>query len=134
MALACPTVAELKCWGREHVTALHLDSLTELQVVSLLELVRKQDGLAQRIEGAVLKSVKPAALQREEEWPKQPPTGIWLARMRRRRCMRSGAIRALRRGMSAGSGGPASADGGGDECPGVQAGQGRLARDAGQGF
>lgn len=44
--LACPPVAELKGWGRAQVEALKLDSLTELQVVSLLELVRKQDGLA----------------------------------------------------------------------------------------
>jgi len=59
--LACPTAAELKDWKRREVSGLKLDSFTELQVESLLELVRKQDGLAQWIEGAVLKAVKPKA-------------------------------------------------------------------------
>lgn len=57
--LACPTVAELKGWSRSYVEALKLDAFTQLQVESLLELVRKQDVWAQGIECAVLKAVKP---------------------------------------------------------------------------
>ena len=59
--LACPKARELKGWGRGEIEALKLDPFTELQVQSLLELVRKQEGLAQWIEGAVLKAVKPRA-------------------------------------------------------------------------
>lgn len=59
--LACPTVAELKGWERAQVVALGLDAFRQLQMASLLELVRKQDGLAQWIEQAVLKAVKPKA-------------------------------------------------------------------------
>jgi len=57
--LECPGVAELKDWKRSQVEALKLDRFTQLQLDSLLELVRKQEGLAQWIEGAVLKAVKP---------------------------------------------------------------------------
>lgn len=68
--LRCPTVAELKGWKRAQIKALKLDRFTELQLESLLELVRKQEGLAQWIEGAVLKAVKPKAeFQRIQQVP-----------------------------------------------------------------
>jgi len=68
--LACPKVATLKGWGRAEVAALKLDRFGELQVESLLELVRKQDGLADWIEKAVLQAVKPRP---EFERAKQVP-------------------------------------------------------------
>jgi transposase len=43
------------------VEALKLDEFTQLQVESLLELVRKQDGLVEWIEAAVLKAIKDRA-------------------------------------------------------------------------
>lgn len=68
--LACPSVAELKDWTRAQVAALKLESFTQLQVESLLELVRKQDGLARWLEAAVLKAVKPKAeFQRIQQVP-----------------------------------------------------------------
>ena len=59
--LPCPKVAELKRWGREEVVALPLEKFGQLQVETLLELVRKQDGLAEGIEKQVLKAVKAKA-------------------------------------------------------------------------
>jgi len=56
--LECPAVAKLKSGAAEEIEAMKLDGFTRLQVDSLLELVRKQDGLARWIEGAVLKAVK----------------------------------------------------------------------------
>ena len=47
-----------------------MDKFTRLQVQSLLELVRKQDGLARWVEGAVLQAVKPKAeYQRIQQVP-----------------------------------------------------------------
>ena len=56
--LDCPKVDELKGRTAGQTAAWKLDPFTGLQVDSLLELVRKQDGLAQWIEGAVLKAIK----------------------------------------------------------------------------
>jgi transposase len=56
--LACPGAAALKGWTAEQSGQLEVDAFTRLQVDSLLELVRKQDGLAHWIEEAVLKAVK----------------------------------------------------------------------------
>jgi transposase len=68
--LEWPSAAKLKSWTREDLKALKLDAFTELQAESLLELVRKQDGLAQWIESAVLKAVKPKAeFQRLQQVP-----------------------------------------------------------------
>jgi transposase len=68
--LPCPKAATLKTWTRTEVVALKLDPFTELQVESLLELLRKQDGLAHWIEGAVLKAIKPKAeFQRLQQVP-----------------------------------------------------------------
>ncbi len=50
--------------------ALKLDAFTQLQVESLLELVRKQDRLTRWIEQAMLKAVKPKAeFQRIQQVP-----------------------------------------------------------------
>ena len=69
-ALDCPAVAELKGWTAQEVAALPVDGFTRLQVESLLELVRKQDGLARWVEGAVLQAVKPKAeYQRIQQVP-----------------------------------------------------------------
>jgi transposase len=69
-ALRCPSAAQLKGWTGTEVEALKLDEFTGLQVQSLLELVRKQEGLAQWIEAAVLKAVKPKAeFQRIQQVP-----------------------------------------------------------------
>jgi transposase len=59
--LPCPKVLELKRWGREEVAALELDTFGKLQVETLLELLRKQDRLAEGIEKKVLKAVKERA-------------------------------------------------------------------------
>lgn len=59
--LSCPSAAELKRWSRPEVEALKLEAFTELQVQGLLELLRKQDGLARWMEEAVLKALKPRA-------------------------------------------------------------------------
>jgi transposase len=57
--LVCPKVAELKTGIAPQIQAWQLDPFTRLQVDSLLELVRKQDAMAQWIEGEVLKALKP---------------------------------------------------------------------------
>jgi transposase len=68
--LACPTVTELKGWTSREVEALPVDEFTRLQAQSLLELLRKQDGLARWVEGAVLQAVKPKAeYQRIQQVP-----------------------------------------------------------------
>jgi transposase len=68
--LPCPKAAQLKGWTSQQLEALKVDPFTRLQVESLLELVRKQDGLARWIEGAVLKAVKPKAeFQRLQQVP-----------------------------------------------------------------
>ncbi len=68
--LEVPAVAALKDWTAAEVEALPVDGFTRLQVQSLLELVRHQDGLAQRVEKAVLQAVKPRAeYQRLEQVP-----------------------------------------------------------------
>jgi len=59
--LACPKVAVLKAWDRAQMEALKLDPFTLLQVQSLVEMVRKQDGLAEWIETMVRRAVKPRA-------------------------------------------------------------------------
>ena len=59
--LECPSVYRLKKWKRAEVEALKLDRFTQLQVESLLELVRKQDGLVEWIERAVLEQLKTKA-------------------------------------------------------------------------
>jgi transposase len=58
---ACPKVEALKGWTGQEVEVLGADPFTRLQVESLLELLRKQEGIAGGIEEAVLKAVKPRA-------------------------------------------------------------------------
>lgn len=68
--LPCPKAAALKTWTSQDVAALKLEAFTQLQVASLLELLRKQDALAQEIESAVLKAVKPRSeFQRLQQVP-----------------------------------------------------------------
>lgn len=59
--LVCPNVYRLKQWKRPEMEALRVDEFTQLQVESLLELVRKQDGLVGWIEAVVLKAIKDRA-------------------------------------------------------------------------
>lgn len=56
-----PGVKEVKELEREEILSWGADAWTELQLSSLLELVRKQDGLAHWLEGKVLENLKPQA-------------------------------------------------------------------------
>lgn len=56
-----PGTAKIKDWTVEDIAALKTDPFTELQVTALLELVRKQDGLARWVEGKILEELKPKA-------------------------------------------------------------------------
>ena len=56
-----PGTAEFKRWTMESVRTLEADRFTELQLNSLLELVRKQDGLARWIECKIKEELKPKA-------------------------------------------------------------------------
>lgn len=56
-----PGVSKIKDWTSGEIRALGTDPFTELQITSLLELVRKQDGLARCIEKKVLEKIKPSA-------------------------------------------------------------------------
>ncbi len=55
----CPTATQLKEWTAHQVEAITPDPLLRLQLDSLMELLRKQDGLAHWIEQKVLETVKP---------------------------------------------------------------------------
>jgi transposase len=59
--LEVPTVTTLKGWTGTEVAALPVDEFTQLQVRSLVTLVRHQDELARGIEAAVLRAVSPKA-------------------------------------------------------------------------
>ena len=65
-----PGVGEFKKWNLESIHQLKADSFTELQVQGLLELVRKQDALADWIESKLLETLKPKGdYQRVQEVP-----------------------------------------------------------------
>jgi transposase len=59
--LPCPRADELKGWTEVEVTGLKLDRFTQLQVESLLGVLRQQDQVARRIEDTVRQAVKPKA-------------------------------------------------------------------------
>jgi len=61
--LPCPALRELKGWQSQQVKELGLHEFVNLQIRSLLELVRRQDGLIESIEKAVLKALRPT-----DEW------------------------------------------------------------------
>jgi transposase len=54
-----PGVYKIKGWKLEDIQGIQTDPMTELQLTCLLELVRKQDGVAKWIEGKVMESLKP---------------------------------------------------------------------------
>lgn len=56
-----PGATEFKKWKMESVQKLEADEFTELQLGSLLELMRKQDGIAHWIEGKIKEKLKPSA-------------------------------------------------------------------------
>lgn len=56
-----PGVRGFKEWKRDQIRSLKTDSFTEVQLTSLGELVRKQDGLVEWIEGKVQGTLKPKA-------------------------------------------------------------------------
>jgi len=56
-----PGVRQFKQWTRDEVEGLESDPFTQLQLSSLLELVRKHDGLVEWIEGKVQGNLKPKA-------------------------------------------------------------------------
>jgi len=59
--LACPGADELKGWTGAEVKALKLDAFTDLQVESLLGVLRQQDHVVRQIEQRVRQAVKPKA-------------------------------------------------------------------------
>jgi transposase len=56
---SCPGAKALKQWTAKDVESMQLEPFTRLQVDSLLELLRKQEGLARWIEEKVLQRIKP---------------------------------------------------------------------------
>lgn len=56
---AWPGTGKIKDWRLEDIAALKTDSFTELQITALLELVRKQDGLARWVETKIKENLKP---------------------------------------------------------------------------
>jgi transposase len=61
MGWSWPGIAKFQKWTLAEIQALNTDAFTEVQVNSLLELIRKQDGLAKWIEKKVLDTLKPKA-------------------------------------------------------------------------
>ena len=56
-----PGSLEIKKWGKERIDELQTDSYTKLQLQCLVELIRKQDGLAKWIEDRLKKELKSQA-------------------------------------------------------------------------
>jgi len=54
-----PGVGEFKEWTDQHIESLGPDDFTHIQIKSMLELVRKQDGLAGWLENKILENLKP---------------------------------------------------------------------------
>ncbi len=68
--LESPGSERLKKWGHSEIQALDLDEFSRLQVITLLESVRKSDALAKQIEAQVLARVKPTVqYQRLQQLP-----------------------------------------------------------------
>ncbi len=61
MGWSWPGIATFQKWTLPEIRALRTDDFTEVQVNSLLELIRKQDGLAKWIEKKVVDTLKPKA-------------------------------------------------------------------------
>ena len=65
-----PGTVEFKKWTMDEIKALDTDEFTSLQVESLLELIRKQDGVAKWIEARLKKELKPKGdYQRIQQLP-----------------------------------------------------------------
>lgn len=65
-----PGAQRLKTWKAEEIQSLKTDSFTALQVRILMEVVQRQEGVAESIESAVLKAVKPKSeFQRIQQVP-----------------------------------------------------------------